>query len=135
MSVSAFMSPNRHVPRLAFAPEPVKFPMKPDQEDRKAMSMDAFVSKSCPSLYRPYDPPRWMHKYGADLPLSVPVINHPFLTAVTSKPRTAWLEISPKLTRLYTIGQLDTAPSSQSNLTHIPRKLLRTVDGGTLCVI
>jgi hypothetical protein len=63
LSVSTFMCPNRHVPKLAFAPEPVELPIKPDQEDQKTMPMDAFVSKSCPSLYQPYDPPRWMHKY------------------------------------------------------------------------
>ena len=63
MSLSTFLSPNRHVPRLAFAPVPVELPTKADQEGRKTMSMDAFVSKSCPSLYQPYDPPRWMHKY------------------------------------------------------------------------
>jgi len=62
ISVSKFMSPNRHVPRLAFAPEPVGLPIKSDQNDEKKMPMDAFVCKSCPSLYLPYNPPRWMHK-------------------------------------------------------------------------
>jgi len=63
MSASTFMSPNRHVPRLAFAPVPVELPTKSNQGGQKAVWMDAFVSKSCPSLYQPYDPPRWMHKY------------------------------------------------------------------------
>ena len=63
LSISTFISSNRHVPRLAFSPKSVEFPIKSDQEDQKSMSMDAFVSKSCPSLYQTYDPPRWMHKY------------------------------------------------------------------------
>ena len=61
-SASTFMCPNRHVPRLAFAPEPMELPIKPYQEGRKTMPMDAFVSRSCPSLYQPYNPPRWMRK-------------------------------------------------------------------------
>lgn len=61
MSVSSFISSNRHVPRLAFAPVPAKLPIKPDQQDKKTLRIDDFVSKSCPSLYQPYNPPRWMH--------------------------------------------------------------------------
>ena len=135
LSVSTFVSPNRHVPRLAFAPEPVELPIKPDQEDQKTMSMDAFVSKSCPSLYQPYNPPRWMHKYVGRSASEYACGKPCFLTAVTFKPRTALSEISPKSTGLCTAGQLDTALGSQPDLTRNRRKLLRTVDGGTLYVV
>lgn len=63
------------------------------------------------------------------------VANHGFLTAVTSKLRTVWSEISPKSITLYTTGKLNIAPSSKPDLTPTYRKLLRTVDGGTLCVV
>jgi len=110
MSVSTFVSQNRHVPRLAFAPVPVELPTKSDQGSQKAVRMDAFVSKSCPSLYQPYDPPRWMHKYG--LVCFQWLVDKPrFPTVVTSKLRTAWLGISPKSTRLYTTGKLEIMPS------------------------
>ncbi|KAF9653105.1 AB-hydrolase YheT [Thelephora ganbajun] len=55
------MSSKRHIPRLAFASGSVELPIKTVQQDQKTMRMDAFVSKSCPSLYQPYNPPHWMH--------------------------------------------------------------------------
>jgi len=134
VSFSTFMSPNRHVPRLAFAPVPVQLPRKANQENQKTISMDAFVSKSCPSLYQPYNPPGWMHKYVAWFFPSSYVVNRVALTVVTSKLHTASSEISPKSTRSYTTGKLETMPSSQPDPISFHRKLLRTVDGGTLCV-
>ena len=135
MSVSAFMSPDRHIPRLAFAPEPAELPIKPDQGDQKNISMDAFVSTSCPSLYQPYDPPRWMHKYVVWLFPNSYVTIRISLAVVTSKPHTAWSEISPKSTRLYITGKSGTMVHLQPTLTPMHRKLLRTVDGGTLYVL
>lgn len=63
MAASTFISSDRHIPRLAFAPQPAELPIKPGQENKRIMRMDAFVSESCPSLYRPYNPPWWMRKY------------------------------------------------------------------------
>jgi hypothetical protein len=136
MFASSFMSPDRHIPRLAFAPEPAELPLKPVQEDKRRMPIDAFVSKSCPSLYQPYDPPRWMRKYVADFSSNSRTLNHIPFAAVTSKLRIASQETLPKSRKLSTTGE----PGIASGLAHplsvtpIHRKLLRTVDGGTLYV-
>lgn len=105
MSISSLTSSNRHIPRLAFAPEPAEFPMKSTQEGQEKIPIDAFVSKSCPSLYQPYNPPRWMHKYVSRFFPSSYTINRIFLVAVISKPGTRWRGILPKSTRLNTTGK------------------------------
>lgn len=133
--ISALMSQDRHIPRLAFAPMPAELPVKPDQAGRGTLPMDAFVSRSCPSLYQPYIPPRWMRKCVTWLFPSSCMITHAFFDS--GHVQTAYC-VAGDFTRVDKVvyhRQVEAASGLQPILMLIRRKFLRTVDGGTLCVV
>lgn len=71
----------------------------------------------------------------SDFPPSRCITNRVSSTAATYKPLIAWREISPRSIRLYITGKSGIMSSSLRDTTPIHRRLLRTVDGGTLYVV
>lgn len=99
------------------------------------MPLDAFVSKSCPSLYKPYDPPRWMHKY-VDWSVSRQPSGKPRFFG-SGHVQTAYCVVGDftQVDNVVYHRQVESHAKLPMRPNTLRRKLLRTLDGGTLYVV